>query len=396
MDIGKIVQALVDRPLQSEENHSLINRRKEIRSLELLIKYQPFGIFGISGETGIGKTTVLNVLDSGDIKKLSVSLIHRDNRETILYDLLFSLSNLLKKDSTGKVSAIAKETEEWIVEQVSIIKGASLGFSLFGSGGGSIEKQKIPRFNVFAAHEKLRTLLETLVMNYGKVLLVIDELDKESKQDVINVLDSLKLELQQDKLMVLFSLPYGIYRDYRQDRMKWNESGNLENVIKDVVFLSELTDSDIRELLLKRLGNLTSWFRPESLEPIVSFADGNPRDALWIAQKVVFDNAGAKFLSESDANESVKKIVREYMGDLALTEIQRKTLKVASDFSGNKEELLDLLKSNAIKRTTSYSTIERLTTLGLLIERNGTYRISGKAKVFLNTSQRKLSEQSGI
>ena len=81
MDIGKIVQALVDRPLQSEENHSLINRRKEIRSLELLIKYQPFGIFGISGETGIGKTTVLNVLDSGDIKKLSVSLIHRDNRK---------------------------------------------------------------------------------------------------------------------------------------------------------------------------------------------------------------------------------------------------------------------------------------------------------------------------
>jgi hypothetical protein len=224
-------------------------------------------------------------------------------------------------------------------------------------------------------------------MNYGKVLLVIDELDKESKQDVINVLDSLKLELQQDKLMVLFSLPYGIYRDYRQDRMKWNESGNLENVIKDVVFLSELTDLDIRELLLKRLGNLTSWFRPESLEPIVSFADGNPRDALWIAQKVVFDNAGAKFISVSDANESVKKIVREYMGDLALTEIQRKTLKVASDFSGNKEELLDLLKSNAIKRTTSYSTIERLTSLGLLIERNGTYRISGKAKVFLNISQ---------
>ncbi|RLL86628.1 hypothetical protein Y696_11020 [Mesotoga sp. H07pep.5.4] len=203
MDIGKIVRALVDRPLQREENHSLINRRKEIRSLELLIKYQPFGIFGISGETGIGKTTVLNVLDSGNIKKLSVSLIHRDNRETILYDLLFSLSNVLKKDSSGKVSATAKGTEEWIVEQVSIIKGASLGVSLFGSGGVSIEKQKMPRFNVFAAHEKLRTLLETLVMNYGKVLLVIDELDKESKQDVISVLDSLKLELQ----------PYHIHKE---------------------------------------------------------------------------------------------------------------------------------------------------------------------------------------
>ena len=102
---------------------------------------------------------------------------------------------------------------------------------------------------------------------------------------------------------------------------------------------------------------------------------------------MVFDNAGAKFISVSDANESVKKIVREYMGDLALTEIQRKALKVASDLTGNKEELLHLLKSNASKRTTSYSTIERLTALGLLLERNGGYRISGKAKVFLNLTQ---------
>jgi len=387
VDIGRIVQALVDRPLYSEESQSLINRNKEIQSLELLIKYQPFGIFGLSGETGIGKTTVLNVLDSGDVKKMSVSLIHRDNRETILYDLLFNLSSALESDASVKVKTVAKETKEWIVEQVSIIKGASLGFSLFGSGGGSIEKQKIPRFNVFAAHEKLRELLQILVISYGKVLLVIDELDKENKQDVMNVLDSLKLELQQDKLMVLFSLPYGVYRDYRQDRMKWNESGNLENVIKDVVFLSELTDSDIRELLLKRLGSLTSWFRPESLEPIVSFADGNPRDALWMSQKVVFDNVGAKHITQSNAHESVKKIVREYMGDLSLTEIQRKAMKTASDFSGSKEELLDLLKDNAIKRTTAYSTIERLAKLGLLIERNGTYRISGKAKAFLNLSQ---------
>jgi predicted transcriptional regulator len=50
---------------------------------------------------------------------------------------------------------------------------------------------------------------------------------------------------------------------------------------------------------------------------------------------------------------------------------------------GSKEELIELLQKNGVKRTTSYSTLDRLIKLGLIIERDGLYRISGKAKIYI-------------
>lgn len=384
MKVERIIKALADKPLQRIEQDYLVDREKEISKLNMLIRYHPFGIFGLCGETGIGKTTILNMIDSEEIRKIRISLINRENKESILYNLLYTISTNLSRVKESRMKNLAKEVLNWIVEEVAVIKGATLGFSMIAKGDAKYEKTQLPRFNIFAAHEKLHSLLKASIEEYGKTVLLIDELDKESKQDVLNVLDSLKFELQQENMVTIFSLPYSIYREYKQDRMKWNESGNLENIIKDVIFLHEMSDSDILELLLKRLKNMNGWFKKNALDQIVSFADGNPRDALWIAQKVAFENISEKYVDGDKCKITIKRIVREYMGSLTLTEIQRKALKLCADFMGSKEEILELFQNNGIKRTTAYSTLDRLISLGLVLNREGAYRISGKAKIFVN------------
>jgi len=290
MDIGKIIESLVDKPLKGKEEDFLVNRKEDIEKLRIIAKFQPFGIFGICGETGIGKTTVLNFLKFQDLKVIIVSLTERENKDTILYDLLYKLSDKLAVDPNNKVKQFAKKVRDWIVEEVSLIKGFSLGISLFANGSGNLQKSHTPRYNVFNARKNLSELLDIVRNEYGKVLLIVDELDKEEKKEVLNVLDSLKSELHKENLITLFSLPYSIYRAYRKDRMRWNATGNLENIINDVTFLSEIKNSEIRELLLKRLEENAKWFESEAVEEIVLFSDGNPRDALWMAQKVALDN----------------------------------------------------------------------------------------------------------
>jgi len=227
MEAEKIIKALADKPLQKKEQNYLVDRENEISKLNMLTRYHPFGIFGLCGETGVGKTTILNMIDSEEIKKIRISLIHRENKESILYDLLYTISLNLSRVENHAIKNLAKEVLNWIIEEVAVIKGATLGVSMIAKGDAKYEKTQLPRFNVFAAHEKLHRLLKTSIEEYGKIALLIDELDKESKQDVLNVLDSLKFELQQESMVTIFSLPYSIYREYKQDRMKWNESGKM-------------------------------------------------------------------------------------------------------------------------------------------------------------------------
>lgn len=383
MDIGKIIESLVDKPLKEREESFLVNRKEDIEKLRITAKFQPFGIFGICGETGIGKTTVLNFLKFQDLKVIIVSLTERENKDTILYDLLYKISDKLATDKNNKVKQLAKKVREWIVEEVSLIKGFSLGISLFANGSGNLQKSYTPRYNVFNARNKLSELLDIVRKEYGKVLLIVDELDKEEKKDVLNVLDSLKSELHKENLITLFSLPYSIYREYRQDRMRWNASGNLENIINDVTFLSEIKNSEIRELLLKRLEENAKWFESDAIEEIVLFSDGNPRDALWMAQKVALDNYDLKRLTKVTCKQSIQKFVKEYSGELQLTDIQKKALKALQDTQGSREQMIEQMKACSIKHTTAYSTFERLTALGLIIERQNQFVISGKARLLI-------------
>ncbi|WGS65904.1 ATP-binding protein [Marinitoga aeolica] len=380
MELGKIIEKIADKPLNSKNKNLLVNREKEFEKINLIISYQPYGIYGICGETGIGKTTVINNIYT-DYYSIKISLTQRENQDTILYDILYNIA--LKTEEDIKIS---REIKDWILEEVSYIKGFSMGMNFVGNANLATQNQKIPRFNYFKAKEYLNNLTDELVKKYKKVILIIDELDKESKKEVLLVLDNLKLELQKDGIIVMVSLPYSIYREYKYDRMHKNESGNLENVIKDIIYLREFTNSEIKEIIIKRIKDDIQFFDEKVIDLIVDYSDGNPRDAFWIMQKIIFEALSKKInrIEFTFAKNTIKDIVNEYLNEVSLTEKQ-KLLINEKLYPGIREEIVkNAIDKFKLARSTAYSIFDRLYELGIIIEQNGIYRLSGKYKYLYN------------
>ncbi|RKX50219.1 MAG: ATPase, partial [Thermotoga sp.] len=287
-----------------------MNRSKEINYLNSIALHQPFGIVGVSGETGIGKTTVLNFVNPEGVFTMRVNISLRDSMESILYDLLHSLAFALER--VEGVSGFAKEVRKWITDEVATIKGFSLGVSFGVNAGLTHEKSIRPRFNFFKAREKLGELIKQTVQRKGKFLLIIDELDKEKKEDVLRVIDSIKNFIITGNFVVILSLPFSIYREYAADRLRWNESGNLENIFKDIVFVEPLKKSEIKELIVKRLGHRIELVEDGVLDIVAEFSDGNPRDGLWILTKAIYDNIQKERLGKENLINTINKTIIEY------------------------------------------------------------------------------------
>mgnify|MGYP000907629634 FL=1 len=377
MALTELIKHLVDKPLDMESSSYLVNRQSEVDTLSKIAMYQPYGIFGIAGETGIGKTTVLNFITPKEIFVRKVNISLRDSLDSILYELTYNLAKSLENDK--ELEKDARIIKEWITNEVSTVRGFSLGLSMVGSASANLQTSNAPRFNFFGAREKLAELITKTVQAKGKFLLLIDELDKEKKEDVLRTIDAIKSQILFDNFVIIISLPYSIYREYAADRMRWNESGNLENIFKDIVFLEPLSKSDIKELLVKRLHEYLHLISDNVFEIASDFADGNPRDALWIMSKTVFDNIDAQKLEAEHILRTMNKLTKEYI-TTPLTENQRKAISLLKDFVGTRDKLLEYLQEHGLKRTTVYSIINQLIEKKIIIERNGIYQLSGKYK----------------
>jgi len=377
MALTELIKHLVDKPLDMESSSYLVNRQSEVDTLSKIAMYQPYGIFGIAGETGIGKTTVLNFITPKEIFVRKVNISLRDSLDSILYELTYNLAKSLENDK--ELEKDARIIKEWITNEVSTVRGFSLGLSMVGSASANLQTSNVPRFNFFAAREKLAELITKTVQAKGKFLLLIDELDKEKKEDVLRTIDAIKSQILFDNFVIIISLPYSIYREYAADRMRWNESGNLENIFKDIVFLEPLSKSDIKELLVKRLHEYLHLISDNVFEIASDFADGNPRDALWIMSKTVFDNIDAQKLEAEHILRTMNKLTKEYI-TTPLTENQRKAIGLLKDFVGTRDKILEYLQEHGLKRTTVYSIINQLIEKKIIIERNGIYQLSGKYK----------------
>lgn len=377
MALDELINYLADRPLDIDDRRYLVNRQSDLESLNKIAKYQPYGIFGIAGETGIGKTTVLNFISPQDIFIRKINITLRDSVDSILYELTYNLARSLEGEK--KLDKDAQSVKEWITNEVSTVRGFSLGLSMIGSVGTNFQTSNIPKFNFFAAREKLADLISRTVQVKGKFILLIDELDKEKKDDVLRTIDAIKSQILFDNFVVFISLPYSIYREYAADRMRWNESGNLENIFKDIVFLEPLSKSDIKELLIRRLSKYIGLISEEVLEIASDFADGNPRDALWIMYKTVFDNTDASRLEREHILKTIRGIVTEYKS-IPLTENQRRAVDLFRGLAGTRDKFIEQLQKSGIKRTTAYSLFNQLIEKKILIQRNETYQLSGKYK----------------
>jgi len=375
--IKELMAVLYDKPLDKNSKTLLVDRRKELARLENITSFQPLGIYGVCGETGVGKTTVLNLLND-TIKSFYIILSEKDSKEIIIGDLLYKLALIsaqaVNRGDKDKVEKII----EWIITERTETSSMHGGINSVVSAGATKASSVSRKFNVYQAYQMLGELIDILKNKFERIVLIIDELDKEKKSDVLQILDSLKHLLVQNGVISIISLPFSIYREYAQDRLRWNESGNLENIFKDMIFLEPLEPADVQEMLVKRLKNYPDILTNDAYQEIVRFSDGNPRDALWITQQIILDNTEARKIDGSIATNSIKKIVKEYMKfGRALTDIQKKILMKIALNPGDRSSIANSLE-NEVKPQTTYTYINRLIKEGFLLERNGIISVPGK------------------
>ncbi|WP_407701161.1 hypothetical protein [Thermosipho atlanticus] len=69
---------------------------------------------------------------------------------------------------------------------------------------------------------------------------------------------------------------------------------------------------------------------------------------------------------------------KHFEGSLQLTELQEIVLNIIAQCSSNRNILVKKLEEKGIKKQTAYTYINRLKENGLIIERNGKLKVSGK------------------
>lgn len=377
-----VLKKLFDEPLKNRE--LLIDRNKELDFIERIVNFQPSGVYGVCGETGVGKTTVLNFIELYKGTSIFLKLSEKESKEVIIGDLLYKLSKEILKTEKGKIANHAKKAIDFVLKEKENSKSINGGLNAPLNVSVSKNKGFTEKFNLYEAYEYIDSLISTLLKKHERLLLMIDELDKERKEDVLNILDSLKNVFEKENLIVVVSLPFSIYREYAKDLLRWNESGNLENIIKGLLFVEPLSNEQIQQMIFRRLKDFPEIFDGKTLYDIAMYSDGNPRDALWISQQIILHNLDREKITHDVARNTIKEIVKRYFKDFfTLTNLQRKVLEAALNYENDKQSLIKNLEKSGIKRQTAYTYIRRLEDEGLLIEKDGKIRVSGKIMFFL-------------
>jgi len=382
--IKKLIKNLFDKPLENNNKSLFVNRENEFQMLDRILNFQPQGVYGLCGETGIGKTSFLNTTLDYEIKSYFLAITEKENKEIIIADLLFKLCTYISKQEKGKLKSLAEETRKWIIEETHVSRSFQVGFNAVASGGVAKGSSNVQRFNLFEAKERLFEILTLVRDKHDKVLLIIDELDKEKKDEVLLILDSLKQILFQDDLITVVSLPFSIYREYAKDVMRWNETGNLENIFRDMFFLNPLNEDEIREMLLKRMAENNTLLSNEVFHEIYRYSDGNPRDALSITQEIILDNRRKGFTRENVLSTIKAKVKRLISSTTEFTDIQKKILRSIADNPGKRSDIVNQL--DFLKNQTVYTYINRFLNNGVLKETDGIIRLSGRFYYYFQDS----------
>ena len=383
--LSGIIDALYDEPLTESTKEFLVNREEELEMFNAIALLSPGGIFGLSGIPGVGKTTVLNLVRIDEVDKFFLEISERENKLMIVADILYKFSKTCLKKHLEVEKA--RKALGFAEEEVSRVLGYSGGINAGVKFDLKREKISSTRLGVYKLAELLEELVEEILKSKEKILVVIDELDKEKRNEVLSVLDTIKGIFNRRGILTIVSLPPSVYRDYLKGSARLNvfaeEGGNLDNAFKDVVMLHPLESDHIVEMLVRRLKRYLGVFELDVFEEVALYSDGIPRDALRIlAKAVVYYKAQSKITRDMIVDFIKRETTERFSDLLNLSENYMKVLRVASEAKEiSRRDLVERLKEKGLKSQTSYVYIGRLLEKGYLVRtRRGNLRVSGKVR----------------
>lgn len=102
--LKELINQLYDKPLGYEQRQFFIDRDNEFKKLQKIIDFQPQGVYGVCGETGVGKTSFLKQFMSEKIKSYFIPISEKVNKEMIISDLIFKLATLASTEKDKKLN----------------------------------------------------------------------------------------------------------------------------------------------------------------------------------------------------------------------------------------------------------------------------------------------------
>jgi len=374
--LKEVIGNLYDKPLDLEVKNLFVNRSEELKVMDDILTFQPQGIYGICGETGVGKTSLLKYFVNSDMKAYFIPISEKDSKESIIADLIFKLSTFVSRENLIGLSDEAEKIRKWIITETQTSNTFSGGFSSLVSANASRSSSESRRFNLFEAKELLDNLTKLIRKKHGRFLLIIDELDKEKKEEVLLIVDSLKEILFFDDMITVVSLPFSIYREYAKDIMRWNEVGNLENIFKDMIFVQPFSEENIKEMLMKRIHNYPDLIPNDVYPEIYRFSDGNPRDALAITREILLDNRDDSITRDNAIKTMKNKVLKLIESSKSFTDMQQELLELIAKKPMERSAIVR--KAVNLKKQTVYTFINRFIQEGILTEKNGVISITGR------------------
>jgi len=338
----KIVGMFNDVPLNEKEKELFVNRAKEINKLTNISRFMQKSIYGIAGETGCGKTTLFNMLKfSEDIKILIITITEKESKEIIIADILYNLCILIIAEKKFKnVHSLAEKVLMFLKEEEIRSKERGLKIGKILEGESKWTKISKKRFSLSTIKNGLKEII-TAITKENKIVLCIDEIDKERKEDAIVILDSIKDIFKCEKLSCLIALPSIMYAQYLENRDKLFSEANLENILKDILPINKMNDNEINEVLTKRTKSFPQVLPQEVKQIVIDFADGNPREALLLCQNSMLSKKIQNGYKKEDFILSSNEIKQE-MGKFLWARVNR------LNFSQREKEFLEAIYENDI------------------------------------------------
>ena len=369
MDLKKALKAIKDTPLNHAERELFVDREQEVVALQTAVSIYSGEVIGLCGERGIGKTTLLNMVSFSGKEKIIVNVIDRETKVGIISDIIYAVYAYGKKKRDKEVEKRAFRAFEILTKSIS--KKAELGLSYLLTAKIEMEKKDI----LIKGSALLKEIIELL----PNVVFVLDEIDKEKKEELILIIDAIKDAFRGNEATLVVTLPYTIYEEYLLSKETEKETFNLENVFSEVLLLHPLSPDAIRELIARRFD--TTLIDEDALELIVEYARGNPRRAISTLKEsgLYAVLKGNKRITYKDVEGVVRKYIKVYISSV-LDEKGIKALRFVEE--GKRAEVVKKLR-NGLQTTlsSSYRYLTDLEKAGFLKVKDGYVYLSPLTKL---------------
>ncbi len=358
------LKSIKDAPITAKEE--FVDRELEITKLQYAAYIHEGEIIGVCGERGSGKTSLLNITHFSGKEKIVIKIINRESKISIIGDIAEGIYNFFREKNPS-ASKKALRVFEKLAFNVREKKGVGISHIL----GANIEVEREER--IYRASQLLKELLEEV----GDAIIILDEIDKEKKEEILLIIDSIKDAFLSNKATLIITLPATIYREYRASKESKEETFNLENVFAEMIMLHPLSPSLIEEIVKRRIG--LEYVEKGALEIIVDYAQGNPRRAIRTLKEAGLNALikGKEKIGEREVIEAIKEDLKYFVQTLGLSEKERKALQSLDPLK--KESAAVQLMKKGISKTSAYRVIAALKEKGLLSEEGGKIKLSKTA-----------------